>query len=265
MTNIFGRYNGGYETISAITDASPAVITCSDHGNNITTSSYVRFAGIVGNMGTDLLNNTIHKVTAVADSTHFSVAVDTSGKTYSSGGYAKGGQPGWILAGDEPQPSDDTHSMIDFAFADGALRTSSGNFSYSGHANKWWGYIARTLFGDTSKTDSVLAEYYPLNAECAKPNPSTFKLAETIGLVASATHSYNPDLVGNGGASATDTQFQDEPTMDADTLSNAPTIESITIDVDVVDVLHVENVLDVVDVFEVDVLVHGEDGAVEPR
>ena len=233
--NIFGRYNGGYETISAITAASPAVITCSDHGNNITTSSYVRFSGIVGNMGTDLLNNTIHKVTAVADSTHFSVAVDTSGKTYSSGGYAKGGQPGWILAGDEPQPSDDTHSMIDFAFADGALRTSSGNFSYSGHSNKWWGYIARTLFEDTSQTDSVPAEYYPLNAECAKPNPSTFKLAETIGLVASATHSYNPDLVGNGGASATDTQFQDEPTMDADTLSNAPTIESITIDVDVVD------------------------------
>ena len=233
--NIFGRYNGGYETISAITAASPAVITCSDHGNNITTSSYVRFSGIVGNMGTDLLNNTIHKVTAVADSTHFSVAVDTSGKTYSSGGYAKGGQPGWILAGDEPQPSDDTHSMIDFAFADGALRTSSGNFSYSGHSNKWWGYIARTLFEDTSQTDSVPAEYYPLNAECAKPNPSTFKLAETIGLVASATHSYNPDLVGVGSSSATDTDFETETDIQGGGLSDTPTITSITVDVDIFD------------------------------
>ena len=233
--NIFGRYNGQSLTISAITAASDAAITTSA-SHNLTTSSYVRFAGISGTMGT-LLNNTIHKVKTQNGSTGFTIEEDSSSAstTIGSDGRVKGGAPGWIDTGDEPQPSDHTNSMIDFAFADGALRTSSGNFSYSGHSNKWWGYIARTLFEDTSQTDSVPAEYYPLNAECAKPNPSTFKLAETIGLVASATHSYNPSLSGNGGASATDTHFQTEATMDADTLSNNPTIESITIDVDVVD------------------------------
>ena len=233
--NIFGRYNGQSLTISAITAASDAAITTSA-SHNLTTSSYVRFAGIAGTMGT-LLNNTIHKVKTQDGSTGFTIEEDSSSAstTIGSDGRVKGGAPGWIDAGDEPQPSDDTSSMIDFAFADGALRTSSGNFSYSGHSNKWWGYIARTLFEDTSQTDSVPAEYYPLNAECAKPNPSTFKLAETIGLVVSASHSYNPDLVGTGASSATDTHFQTEATMDADTLSNNPTIESITIDVDVVD------------------------------
>ena len=67
--NIFGRYNGGYSTIDgAVTAAADGVINTTA-AHNLTTSSYVRFTGISGTTGT-LLNNTIHKVTAVADSTH---------------------------------------------------------------------------------------------------------------------------------------------------------------------------------------------------
>ena len=192
--HIFGRYNGGYTVISNITAAADAVITCGSH--SLTTNSYVRVTDIVGNMGTDLLNNTIHKVKSTADSTHFTIEEDTQGKTYSAGGVAKGGQPGYIHANDKPQPIDggDVQGQVEYSFVDGALRMSNGNFKYPDTASKWWGYIERTLFKNTSTTDAVVAEWYAEEAECSKPAASTFKLAEDIGSTGGATYSYDPDM-----------------------------------------------------------------------
>jgi len=233
--NIFGKNNGQSLTISSITAASDAAITTSAN-HNLASGDYVKFNGISGTMGT-LLNGTIHSVKAISDADTFTIEEDSSSAstTIGSDGRVKGGAPGWIDAGDEPQPSDATNSIVDFSFADGVLRASNGNYATSGQSNSWWGYIDRTLFSDTSETDKVVADWYPMNAECRKPNPSTFKLAETLGLVSSAAYSFNPALTGHGGADSTDTDFEDENTMDAGGLSNAPTITSITVDVDIID------------------------------
>ena len=222
QVNMFGRYNGGYETISNITAAADGVVTCSSHA--LTTSSYVRFTDIVGDMGTDLLNNTIHKIKSSADATHFTIEEDTQGKTYSSAGAAKGGQPGWIHANDEPDPSDDTVSMIEYAYVDGALRTSSSNFFYTGHTNKWWGYIDRDLFVDTSYVDSVAAEWYSEEATIGPPTVATFKDGEAIGSTPSNTDTYDPAL--NLASAGTDTHFRTEDDMDG-ALGATPVITMI--------------------------------------
>ena len=233
--HIFGRYNGQTRTISSITAASDAAITTSAN-HNLAAGDKVRITGMSGTMGT-LLNNTIHSVKAITDADTFTIEEDSSGKstTIGSGGRVKGGYPGWIDTLDEPQPSTAVKSIIDFSFVDGVLRMSNSNYSISSQANKWWGYIDRSLFTETSYSDKVPAEWYALNAECSRPNPSTFKLAETLGLVASNTYSFNPALTGAGNASTTDTDFETEVAMDAGGLSNAPTITSLTVQVDITD------------------------------
>ena len=230
--HIFGRYNGGYTVISNITAAADAVITCGTH--SLTTNSYVRFTDIVGNMGTDLLNNTIHKVKSTADSTHFTIEEDTQGKTYSSAGVAKGGQPGYVHATDKPQPVDggNVQGQVEYTMVDGALRMSDANFGYTDETSKWWGYIERTLFKNTSTTDAVVAEWYAEEAECGKPAASTFKLAEGIGSTGGATYSYDPAMTG--GTSSTDYFVVDEDTMDG-TLTSNPTIKQINVTVEVTD------------------------------
>jgi len=71
------------KAISNVTADNPAKITTSaNHG--LTTGDYVYISGIVGDVG-DLLNNKEFAVTVV-DATNFTVAVDTTGKTYTSGG-----------------------------------------------------------------------------------------------------------------------------------------------------------------------------------
>ncbi len=233
--NIFGKNNGQGLTISSITAASDAAITTSAN-HNLLAGDVVRFNGMTGTMGT-LLNGTIHAVKAKSSDTVFTIEEDSSSASTAigSGGRVKGGAPGWIDAGDEPQPSDATNSIIDFSFADGVLRASNGNYATSGQSNSWWGYIDRELFTDASITDKVIADWYPMNAECKKPNPSTFKLAETLGLVASASYSFNPALAGNGTSDSTDHDFEDEETMDTGGLSNTPTITSITVEVTIID------------------------------
>ena len=232
--HIFGRYNGQTRTISSITAAADAVITVSaDH--NLIVGDTVRFAGIGGDMGT-LLNNTIHSVKTRTSGTAFAIEQSSSGvsTTIGSDGRVKGGYPGWIDAGDEPQPSTAVKSIIDFSFVDGVLRTSNSNYSTASQANKWWGYIDRSLFTETSQSDKVPAEWYALNAECSKPNPSTFKLAETLGLIPSSSYSYSPAL-SCSGSTLTDTDFETEAAMDAGGLSNTPTITSFTVQVDITD------------------------------
>ena len=230
---IFGRNNGQSLTISSITAASDAAISTSA-AHNLTTSSYVRFAGIAGTMGT-LLNNTIHKVKGVTDADTFTIEEDSSSAstTIGSDGRVKGGAPGWIDAGDKPAPHSSDDAMIDFAFVDGALRTSNSNFASSSQINNWWGWIDRILFTETAQTDTIPAEYYSINAECAKPNPSTFLLAETLPTTP-ATYAWNPDLSADGASDTTDTAYVHENTLDG-TLGNAPTITQIDVEVDIVD------------------------------
>tara|TARA_R100001530_G_scaffold38124_1_gene29535 strand:- start:3519 stop:6671 length:3153 start_codon:yes stop_codon:yes gene_type:complete len=220
--NMFGRYNGGYETISNVTAASDGDVTTPAHA--LTTASYVRFTDLANTMGT-LLNNTIHKVKTVPDSTSLTIEEDTSAATYGAANdYIKGGQPGWILGADEPDPSDDVASMIDYAYVDGALRTSSSNFFYSGHTNKWWGYIDRSLFINTSATDSVAAEWYSEEAEISGPTVATFKDGETIGATPANTDAYDPAL--DVDSAGTDTHYRDETDMDND-LGDNPTLTTI--------------------------------------
>ena len=227
--NIFGRHNGGHESISNVSAASDGIVTCTTHA--LTTASYVRFSDLDNTMGT-LLNSTIHKVKSTADATHITIEEDTSAATYASAtDYIKGGQPGWILPADEPQPATSGTAMIDYAFVDGALRTTSSNFTGEG-TNKWWGYIDHDLFIDTSYPDSVAAEWYPEEAEIAPPTIATFKDGEAIGATPGNTDSYNPGLtlVADG----TDTHFRTESDMDGD-LGNTPVITMIEVTVDISD------------------------------
>ena len=232
QVNIFGRYNGGYETVSNVTAASDGDVTTSTHG--LTTSSYVRFSGLANTMG-DLLNNTIHAVKSVPDNTSITIEESTTGKTYASAtDYVKGGQPGWIVPTDEPAPATANPAVIDYAFVDGALRTTSSNFSDSGGSNKWWGYIDRDLFIDTSYPDSVAAEWYPEEAAIEPPSVATFKDGEAIGSTPASTHTYDPDLYR--GSAGTDTDFTHEDDMDGD-LSATPTITMIEVTIEVTDEL----------------------------
>jgi len=220
--NIFGRYNGGYEAISGVTAASDGDVTTGTHA--LVVGSYVRFTGLGNTMG-DLLNNTIHSVKTVPDNTSLTIEEDTSGKTYAGGfDYIKGGQPGWILSSDEPQPSDDVTTMIDYAYVDGALRMSSSNFYYSGHTNKWWGWIDRNLFINTSQTDSVTPEWYAEEAQIGKPDLATFKDGETIGATPANTDAYDPALIRTSNGSST--HYRDETDMDGELGAN-PTITTI--------------------------------------
>lgn len=83
-------YAGAPTTISGVSAASPAVVTTSAaHG--YTTGQTVRVRGIVGDMGTSLLNDNLYKITVLSTTT-FSLQdlrganIDTSGLTYTSGG-----------------------------------------------------------------------------------------------------------------------------------------------------------------------------------
>ena len=146
----------------------------------------------------------------------------------------KGGQPGWIVPTDEPAPATANPAVIDYAFVDGALRTTSSNFSDSGGSNKWWGYIDRDLFIDTSYPDSVAAEWYPEEAAIEPPSVATFKDGEAIGSTPASTHTYDPDLYR--GSAGTDTDFTHEDDMDGD-LSATPTITMIEVTIEVTDEL----------------------------
>lgn len=230
--NIFGRYNGGYEMIDNVTAASDGDVT-TNSAHALTTSSYVRFSGLANTMG-DLLNNTIHAVKTVPDNTSLTIEEDTSAGTYGSTVYdlVKGGQPGWIAPADEPSPSDDNSTIVDYAYVDGALRTTSSNFYYSGHSNKWWGYIDRDLFINTSQTDSVAAEWYPEESEIGMPDAATFKDGEAIGATPGNTHTYDPGLLRI--SAGTDTDFTHEDDMDGD-LAATPVITMIEATIEVTD------------------------------
>lgn len=80
--------------ISSITAANPGVITAgysTGEYHGLQTDDIVVISGVVGNMGTSLLNGETYRVVYISETT-FSlktmagVAVDTSGKTYTSGG-----------------------------------------------------------------------------------------------------------------------------------------------------------------------------------
>jgi hypothetical protein len=71
-------------TISNVTAANPGQVTTSTaHG--LSNGDVIFITGVVGDMGTDVLNDNPFTVTVV-DTTNFTIGTDTSGKTYTSGG-----------------------------------------------------------------------------------------------------------------------------------------------------------------------------------
>lgn len=72
--------------ISAATAANPCVLTVASV-SGIAAGDWVYVADISGNMGTDVLNGRMHRVTAVkVGDSKITIAANTTGKTYTSGG-----------------------------------------------------------------------------------------------------------------------------------------------------------------------------------
>jgi hypothetical protein len=76
---------GGAKTITSVSIGNPAIITSTAHG--LANGDVVAIAGIVGTVGTSLLNGMQAVVRRVTANT-FSIDVDTTGLVYTSGGAA---------------------------------------------------------------------------------------------------------------------------------------------------------------------------------
>jgi hypothetical protein len=79
---VFQEYTS--KTITNVTAANPAVVTSTGHGYS--DGDKVHILGVVGNMGTDVLNGNTFTVANKTANTYELSGTDTSGKTYTSGG-----------------------------------------------------------------------------------------------------------------------------------------------------------------------------------
>lgn len=71
-------------TITGATAANPCVLTVSD-ASGLSVGQYILIEGVTGSMGTSYLNDSISQITAISG-TSVTIATDTTGGTYSSGG-----------------------------------------------------------------------------------------------------------------------------------------------------------------------------------